>query len=181
MTNQQKIKFWLDRGFRVLCVYPDGCESVYCFESDSGDFIGYNKKEKYIIRWSQRSLEPISVSPLTHQQCDYKVGDKVVVLEGTHKDSTGKIDCSNDLGCYWVMIDKELYNLPSIYLAPSLPEDEEAEEIEAEISNIEITGSSFTEGGIKGVFKEFVFVKADGKKLKIKVVNSYTEDKWNTA
>jgi len=166
MTNQQKIEFYLSKGFAVevitkynekmtiyfkTCKYFTGIKggSSVAVECD-GDFVNNDIK---------------SVTPIPPNPYEFSVGERVM-LDGGEIKTIEKVLSGKDYNYSDKMIyadgwyrttDNDEY--PWYQLAPALPEDEEYEVVEVIDDGIFVR-----ENGV------FTFTKPDGKKLKIRVI-----------
>jgi len=157
MKTQQKIEFYLSKGFAVEVEWGECCKAIYYFEIN-GDFYGkdpnFNENKAYpnggCLKWSAGNMNPTKLTPIPPKPYEFEVGDKVMVFE------TGiihKITSKN--GWNYELDHTDYANWWE--LAPALPEDEECEVIEV----VKIP---------EFYIDELNLTKPDGKKLKIKVI-----------
>lgn len=154
MTTQQKIEFYLSKGFAVEVEFKEGKDVFYFQDSDkisgldtNGWMISIGKEAGF---WNTIT----KVTPIPPKPYEFKVGERVIIVgKGYEKEIYNIIDGQYFIGeghCYdwWE-------------LAPALPEDEECEVVEVESFN----GDSYSRD-----IRLWDFTKPDGKKLKIKVI-----------
>jgi len=159
MTNQQKIEWYISKGFAVRV----GVNKIF-FESGNS-FYGLNEND---VAVSFHIFDPVicnsEVTPIPPKPYEFKVGERVKILTGDDKGNIRTVQRSDGIGIY---VDNNPYDDYTLYycfnLAPALPEDEECEVVEVERCNVA--------GNINGV-PYWNFTKPDGKKLKIKVIKN---------
>jgi hypothetical protein len=165
MTTQQKIEFYLNKGFACDVKFEDGkiakiffINNGYCCGNIGGVNTCWSGNELGLSDWQKAKVTPIPPKPY-----EFKVGERVMVLNGVYLNQIGEINSIVRGGEYDIKIfgQETLGRLRyrTCELAPSLPEDEECEVVE--VSKL---------GDFRYEQNEYEFTKPDGKKLKIKVI-----------
>ena len=164
MTTQQKISWYLDKGFAVEVEFENGDKVKLYAQGRSKRFIGIFNGDAGI--WNEQELMGgVKVTPIPPKPYEFKVGERVM-LDGGEIKTIEKVLSGKDYNYSDKMIyadgwyrttDNDEY--PWYQLAPALPEDEEYEVVEVIDDGIFVR-----ENGV------FTFTKPDGKKLKIRVI-----------
>lgn len=163
MTTQQKISWYLDKGFAVEVEWDDKEKAKIYHIDSNGNMLVVDNKGMANIFESCFFASIKSITPIPPKPYEFKVGEMVEVLSGKLKGRTGKIyEIFKDVCRIDLLKPNEMGELTGFYwyeLAPALPEDEEYEVVEVIDDGIFVR-----ENGV------FTFTKPDGKKLKIRVI-----------
>jgi hypothetical protein len=159
MTNQQKIEFYLSKGFVCEVEFKNGDKVILYFIEDS-DWV-YGTKNGHGQYWTNEDLKSLKwcnakLTPIPPKPYEFSVGERVLITAGCNEGKIGIIEKQKE-DYYSVKIDGQLLAYWPRTLAPALPEDEECEVIEV----VKIP---------EFYIDELNVTKPDGKKLKIKVV-----------
>ena len=161
MTNQQKIEFYLSKGFAVEVEWDDKEKAKIYHIDSNGNMLAVDNKGMANIFESCFFASIKSITPIPPKPYEFKVGEMVEVLSGKLKGRTGKIyEIFKDVCRIDLLKPNEMGELTGFYwyeLAPALPEDEECEVIEV----VKIP---------EFYIDELNLTKPDGKKLKIRVI-----------
>lgn len=165
--NQQKIEFYLSKGFAVEVEWDDKEKAKIYHIDSNGNMLAVDNKGMANIFESCFFASIKSITPIPPKPYEFKVGERVM-LDGGEIKTIEKVLSGKDYNYSDKMIyadgwyrttDNDEY--PWYELAPALPEDEEYEVIEV------VSMMIYRE---KDTISEISAVKPDGKKLKIKVV-----------
>ena len=161
MTTQQKISWYLDKGFAVEVEWDDKEKAKIYHIDSNGNMLAVDNKGMANIFESCFFASIKSITPIIPKPYEFKVGEMVEVLSGKLKGRTGKIyEIFKDVCRIDLLKPNEMGELTGFYwyeLAPALPEDEECEVIEV----VKIP---------EFYIDELNLTKPDGKKLKIRVI-----------
>lgn len=164
MTNQQKIEFYLSKGFAVEVEWDDKEKAKIYHIDSNGNMLAVDNKGMANIFESCFFASIKSITPIIPKPYEFKVGEMVEVLSGKLKGRTGKIyEIFKDVCRIDLLKPNEMGELTGFYwyeLAPALPEDE-VEVVEVERCNVA--------GKLNDEYY-WIFTKPDGKKLKIRVI-----------
>jgi hypothetical protein len=154
MTNQQKIEFYLSKGFAVEVEWDDKEKAKIYHIDSNGNMLAVDNKGMANIFESCFFASIKSITPILPNPYEFSVGERVIIVKTgktfevyTRVGLDGKYGDGFGNSYYWYQ------------LAPALPEDEECEVVEVIDDGIFVR-----ENGV------FTFTKPDGKKLKIRVI-----------
>jgi len=157
MTNQQKIEFYLNKGFAVEVEYENGKNAVVYYATIS-HFYGFKENENDFAMDKDGALieETVTkVTPIPPKPYEFKVGERVMneFSKNSYKISEIKLPkIYYEIGTwdYWWMV------------FPALPEEEECE-----VMKVTEVNYCIMDGELHPCYQ---FTKPNGKKLIIKVV-----------
>ena len=165
MTTQQKIEFYLSKGFAVEVEWDDKEKAKIYHIDSNGNMLAVDNKGMANIFESCFFASIKSITPILPNPYEFSVGERVIIVKTgktfevyTRVGLDGKYGDGFGNSYYWYQ------------LAPALPEDEECEVVEVN-NDIELkncTGDLICK--LSDSFDHLIFTKPDGKKLKIKVV-----------
>ena len=162
MTNQQKIEFYLNKGFAVEVEYENGKKAVVYYATIS-HFYGLKENENdFAMDKDGALIETVTkVTPIPPKPYEFKEYEKVIVLIGSSKGIIGEVDSYCD-GDVTLRIGEEKQLVKHWWeLAPALPEEE------CEVMKVTEVNYCIMDGELHPCYQ---FTKPNGKKLIIKVV-----------
>jgi hypothetical protein len=173
MTTQQKISWYLDKGFAVEVEFENGDKVKLYAQGRSQRFIGIFNGDAGI--WNEQELMGgVKVTPIPPNPYEFSVGERVM-LDGGEIKTIEKVLSGKDYNYSDKMIyadgwyrttDNDEY--PWYQLAPALPEDEECEVVDVlEWDACPSLQCCKNKADVPIVWS---FTKPDGKTLKIKVI-----------
>jgi hypothetical protein len=169
MTTQQKIEFYISKGFtvKIQWICP-AIDSIIYSQSKDGKFIGKNIDGGFERIWGGDLDLVGNITPIPPKPYEFKENEKAMVLTGSSKGIIGEVDsyCDGDV-TLWISEEKQLVK-HWYELAPALPEDEECEVVE--VVEWDACPSLHCCKDKADVPIVWSFTKPDGKKLKIKVI-----------
>jgi hypothetical protein len=163
MTTQQKIEFYISKGFtvKIQWICP-AIDSIIYSQSKDGKFIGKNIDGGFERIWGGDLDLVGNITPIPPKPYEFKEKEEVIVMETGERLSVVGVCGARE---YKLSNGEDYYFFE---LAPALPEDEECEVVE--VVEWDACPSLHCCKDKADVPIVWSFTKPDGKKLKIKVI-----------